>query len=218
MMKILAIETSTNACSVSITDGINVFNWFEVVGNQHAKMLLPKVEKLLLEAQLSLSDLDLLAFGVGPGSFTGLRIGASIIQGISIAHNIKVAGVSSLQALSLQASNRYPNIDVLSLIDARMSEVYMGFYSHSNQLIGEEIVINPSSIKIPDSEILMVGTGAKVYENTLREQFPKANFDIDILYPRAEEISKLASQIPVFDNELPLPQYIRNNVTDRSQQ
>jgi len=168
-MKILAIDTSTNACSIAVTDGVNIFKWFAVVGNQHAKMLLPEIDRLLTAANLSLAELNLLAFGMGPGSFTGLRIGASIIQGMSIAHNIKVAGVSSLQALAFQASKKYPTRTVLSLIDARMSEVYMGVYSPENQLSGQELVINPSSIELSNAaDTVLVGTGAKAYEDIPR--------------------------------------------------
>jgi tRNA threonylcarbamoyladenosine biosynthesis protein TsaB len=217
-MKILALDTSTNACSVTIDDGNNTFNWLSVVGNQHAKVLLPQIEQLLATAKLQVPDLDLLAFGMGPGSFTGLRIGASIIQGISVAYGIKVAPVSSLQALARQASKQYPDYHILSLLDARMSEVYLGLYSPTNTLIANEVVVNPATIDLANYQKLMVvGTGIEPYKELLAQKLPHARFANDILYPRAQEICELAPNIPSVSGELALPQYIRNDVTDRSQ-
>jgi tRNA threonylcarbamoyladenosine biosynthesis protein TsaB len=215
-MNILALETSTNSCSICVSNGEQFFMWEEVVGNQHAKLLLPQIDLLLSQAQISLSQLNLLAFGQGPGSFTGLRIGASVIQGLSFAHKIKVAPVSSLQALAWQAYKKYSTKNIVSLIDARMSEVYVGIYADTGKLLMPESVINPAALDADLSNLLFIGTGAKEYEAILREKFPAAQFALDILYPRAIEVCELAVAVIPVDGQDAMPEYIRNNVAFQS--
>src|SRR5471032_2163673 len=102
-MKILAIDTSANACSVALLINNETLSSHKVIPMQQAQLILPMIEELLLTANITLNQLDALAFGCGPGSFTGVRIAASVAQGLAVAHDLPVISVSSLQALAQAA-------------------------------------------------------------------------------------------------------------------
>ena len=101
-MNILAIDTATEACSVALQFKDTVITRFEICPQQHSQRLLPMVDEVLKEAKVSLGDLDLLAFGRGPGSFTGVRIATGMIQGLALGTGLKVAGVSTLEAMAFE--------------------------------------------------------------------------------------------------------------------
>lgn len=127
MPRILALDTSTHACSVALTDGERQWHRFEMAEQSHTLRLLPLIDELLAESGLALKDLDALAFGRGPGSFTGLRIGLGITQGLAFANELPVVGVSTLDAMALAWWERHPadrESPLLVALDARMSEVY----------------------------------------------------------------------------------------------
>ena len=122
-MKLLAIETATDACSCALDiDGESRWR-YQLAPRQHAELLLPMVSELLDEAAVAMRDLDGVAFGRGPGSFTGVRIAASVVQGLAFGADLPVAGVSSLRALAEGVRREYGEEAVLSAFDARMSEV-----------------------------------------------------------------------------------------------
>lgn len=142
-MKLLAIETATEACSAALWVEGAVHERFEVAPRRHGELILPMVEALLGEAQLTLSELDALAFGRGPGAFTGVRIATGIVQGLAFGAEIPVVPVSTLAALALGAMRAQGVTQVLAALDARMNEVYWGAYIASGQgvrLIGTEQV------------------------------------------------------------------------------
>ncbi|WOX06044.1 tRNA (adenosine(37)-N6)-threonylcarbamoyltransferase complex dimerization subunit type 1 TsaB [Microbulbifer pacificus] len=130
-MKILAIDTTSGACSVALyTDG-QVSEQFFRAERDHTRRLLPMVEAVLAEGQSSLGQVDALAVSQGPGSFTGLRIAISCVQGLAFSANRPVVPVSSLAALALGARRSHPEwgeAPVLAALDARMQEVYWGLY------------------------------------------------------------------------------------------
>ena len=99
-MKILAIDTATEACSVSLNIDGSSQEIFEVIPRQHTERVLPMVDELLSSASLDLSQIDAVAFDCGPGSFTGVRVGTSVAQGLAFSHDLPVIGVSSLAALA----------------------------------------------------------------------------------------------------------------------
>ena len=128
MSKILALDTSTNACSAALLFDDNVIERYELAPRQHGKLILPMVQSLLIEAKLSLSQLDTIAFGCGPGSFTGVRIAAGITQGLAFGADLPVTPVSSLQT-SAQGAYRIHGFEkVAAGFDARMQEIYWGAY------------------------------------------------------------------------------------------
>lgn len=125
---ILALETATEFCSVALCHAGQ--QWQETLhaGQQHSEMLLPMIKRILLQADIGLSNLDAIAFGAGPGSFTGLRIACGVTQGLAFAHDLPVLPVPSLEALALGNQG-----SVLCAIDARMNEVYVAHYAVSEK-------------------------------------------------------------------------------------
>lgn len=242
---ILAIETSTIACSAALliqsqSDPVIYESW-KNAPRQHTDLILPMLDDVLQHAGCSLSDIDALAFGCGPGAFTGVRIASSVIQAISYAGNINVVSVSSLAALaqgilrtksstqSTQA-DAYQNIVVAS--DARMNEVYIACYQKQGDkmlLIGEEKLLKPENMGsfIQDfcnnhPQWAAVGSGWLEYESLIEPQlidFPYADRICDCL-PHAQDIAFLAmdklAKGEYGDAQTALPVYLRNDVAKKS--
>lgn len=146
MSLILALDTSTDACSVALnTDGV-VTSLFEVAAKSHTQRLLPMVDELLKSSGHELTDLDAIAFGRGPGSFTGLRICAGIVQGLAFGANLPVIPVSTLEAMALGFYRSNPDVQLplVVTLDARMNEVYWGLFARDGELVkslvAEEVV------------------------------------------------------------------------------
>ena len=126
-MRLLALDTATEACSVAILTERGVFGAFEEVGRGHAERILAMVDAVLAQAGLGLAMLDGIAASVGPGAFTGVRISVSVAQGLAFGAGVPVVGVSTLEALACQAIRGGAD-QVLACLDARMGEVYWGCY------------------------------------------------------------------------------------------
>ncbi len=129
MTRLLALDTSTDACSVALRDGEQTIARFELAARSHTQRLLPMVDEVLSEAGLALSDLDALVFGRGPGSFTGLRICLGMVQGLAFSRDLPVVGVSTLEAMAVGYYRQHPSLrqfstPLLVALDARMQEVY----------------------------------------------------------------------------------------------
>ncbi len=128
-MKLLAIETCTEACSAAVYVDGEVVERYQIAARQHNELILPMAEQVLAEVQISLSQLDGLAFGCGPGAFTGVRICVAVSQGIAFAHDLPLLGISSLVNLAAQApATGQGEQQVFAAIDARMGEIYYGHY------------------------------------------------------------------------------------------
>lgn len=154
MTAILAIDTSSEQCSVSLVKSNNdsaARSLSEHAPRSHAQRLLPMVQELLSQSGLALSDIDALAFGRGPGSFTGLRIASGFVQGLAFGQDLPVVPVSNLQSLALQVFlNDDSAQNCLVLIDARMDEVYWAEFSRGDEaipeLVGQERVNKPEMV------------------------------------------------------------------------
>jgi tRNA threonylcarbamoyladenosine biosynthesis protein TsaB len=127
--RVLAIDTATEACSAAILVADEVYERFLIAPRRHSALILPMVEEVLAEAGVSLRQLDGLAFGRGPGSFTGVRIAAGVIQGLALASDLPVAPVSTLWALAQGACRSGAAECIVAALDARMGEVYLGIYT-----------------------------------------------------------------------------------------
>ena len=215
-MKLLAIDTATEACSCALFIDGEIQQRSEIAPRQHTNLILPMADELLKAADLTANQLDGLAFGRGPGSFTGLRIASGVIQGIAFAADIPVAPISCLAALAQAAYIQNSSEKVLAAIDARMDEVYFGSYIVDQQGImrshDEEIVCKPESIKIPENgQWYGVGSG---WATKLGEKLQ--SYDAD-KYPQAAAIIPLAvtafKEGNVVSAEQALPVYLRNKVT-----
>jgi tRNA threonylcarbamoyladenosine biosynthesis protein TsaB len=217
-MNILALDSSTEACSVALLSEQNVVEKFEIIGRGHAEHLLPMINSLLDENGVSLDEIDLFAYGAGPGSFTGLRIGAAMMQGLALARDRKLIAVSSLAALAARQQGL-----VLSVIDARMEQVYHALYRIDGdvqaELIGETGVSSPEAICLPGEEkIIVSGTGWDRYKDVFSQmQTSECEIvGIDNEFPHAADIARLAmfesEQGCATDPAEALPHYVRNKV------
>src|SRR3990167_5183192 len=137
---ILAFETATNACSVALQVGDYVFSHHEIAPQQHAKLLLPMIQALLSEAKIKLSDLDVIAFGSGPGSFMGVRLAAATAQGLAFGLSIPLIPISTLRILAQTTPTVCPGGFVLAGWDAKMHEIYWGFYRLDENNIMQSVI------------------------------------------------------------------------------
>ncbi len=224
-MKILAFDTATEACSAALLIDGAIRERFEIAPRGHARLLLPMLDALLEEAGLAPAGLDAIAFGRGPGSFTGLRIAAGIAQGIAFAADVPVVPVSTLKALARDALLRSTATDVLAAIDARMGEVYWAAYRRGDdgepQPTCEEAVSSATAVRVPAGDTWFgLGSGWATYAAALRAHFSQGQLEIDAeALPRAAQIAHLAALEFAAGNavaaELALPVYLRNEVAQR---
>ena len=218
-LKLLAIETATEACSAALRVNGDVLCRYRLAPREHAGLILSMVDELLAEAGLRLGELDALAFGRGPGAFTGVRIAAGVIQGLAYGADLPVVPISSLAALAQSAANGHSHI--LAAIDARMGEVYWGTYGVEGGLVallGAESVSKPEAVTpATDQTLYGVGTGWRTYKDVLGKRLgPRlAGCDGD-RYPDARHILPLAAREFESGRTVPaaqaLPVYLRNQV------
>jgi tRNA threonylcarbamoyladenosine biosynthesis protein TsaB len=226
MMKFLALDTSTEACSVALDLDGQIIALDEVCPQQHSKRILPMVQQLLADAGVSLHQLDGIIFGRGPGSFTGVRIGVSVAQGLAFGADLPVFGVSTLAAMAQAAALQQNATAVIAAIDARMAEVYIAAYALDEeglmQAITPEIAAKPAAL--PEvltslrftSQVLGVGTGWQTYPQALQQLAPALIAEA-ILYPSAQFMLPFATrawqqQLFVSADQAE-PVYVRDEVT-----
>jgi tRNA threonylcarbamoyladenosine biosynthesis protein TsaB len=128
MTRLLVLDTSTVACSVGLLDGEQITSEYYIAPREHTQLILPIIQRLLSQAGLTLSQLDALAFATGPGSFTGIRLAAGLIQGMAFAADLPVIAVSTLAAIAQRAYQEGKKSPILVATDAYMQEVYWGAY------------------------------------------------------------------------------------------
>jgi len=221
-LKILALDTSTEACSAAIWTDTAVLERFEL-GSQHSDRILSMVDELLTESGFSLSGFDAIAFGRGPGSFTGLRIGAAVAQGLAFGVDLPVTPISSLAALA--QGIEVPR--VLAAFDARMMQVYSGAYERNAQglvtLIGMESVTAPNGVPLPaGKDWCGAGSGWDRYHNALLKHLGKCIETWHALrYPHARDVGRLGAAAHRGHRsvaaELALPVYLRDEVAVKKQ-
>lgn len=221
-MRLLALDTSTDACSAAVyTDGA-VHERFELAPRRHARLILPMAHELLRASGLTLSDLDALAFGAGPGSFTGVRIASAVVQGLALGARLPVIAVSSLAAVGQAASDAQRRPGIAVALDARMGEVYFALYRRGDRgwvrLEGEERVCAPDAVPAPAvGEWFGAGTGWRVYGAALSKRLSPTVVAVDAeIYPRAAQIVRLAAHRFEHGRELTpaqaVPNYVRDSV------
>lgn len=131
---VLAIDAATEVCSVAILHGDRLIEHSEAVGQKHSERALPMIDAALAEAGLTLSGIDVVAFGAGPGSFTGLRVACGIAQGLAYGKRKRVAPIGNLRALAANAFAAWRGERVLAAIDARMNESYCAIYRRDERV------------------------------------------------------------------------------------
>ncbi|MDH5613135.1 MAG: tRNA (adenosine(37)-N6)-threonylcarbamoyltransferase complex dimerization subunit type 1 TsaB [Gammaproteobacteria bacterium] len=224
-MKLLALDTSTEACSAALSIDGEIKQHYQVAPREHTHLILGMIESLLQDAGLKSSDIDVMAFGRGPGSFMGVRVAAGVVQGIAFAHSIPVVPVSTLAAMASVAMQETGQTQVLAAIDARMKEVYWGAYcqDEAGQIVlqGEECVVAPEQAPVPaQGEWLTAGTGWASYGAIMRSALgERCVGSLPDCFPSAEAIARLA--ISAYQNggavtaAEAVPVYLRDNVASK---
>jgi tRNA threonylcarbamoyladenosine biosynthesis protein TsaB len=221
-MKLLAIETSTESCSVALLNQGEVVEEYQTAPRQHAELTLGMVERLMSSAGLAVGQLDAIAFGRGPGAFTGLRIGCGVVQGIAFAADLPVVPVSTLAAMAQGAVRQRQREKVVPVIDARMEEVYAGAYQVGEDglvsPVTEECVCKPERLaQLDGAGWFGVGSGWQSYGETLASALGDAlaGWEGDF-YPHAQDVARLAAaayeQGLAVTAEQALPVYLRDQV------
>jgi tRNA threonylcarbamoyladenosine biosynthesis protein TsaB len=216
-MNILAVDTSTEICSVALRTGEGDVTRDCEAGQRHSSLLLPLIEEVLRETQLTLRQLDGIAFGAGPGSFTGLRIACGVVQGLAFAAQLPVYGVSSLLALA-EASGAEK---VIAALDARMGEIYHAAFTRQEN--AWQIAIAANLCKADAAPMVGgvgwcgAGSGFAAHRAALIQRYDGALGPVQAqLFPRAQYIARLAQPVFARGGGVPahqaLPLYIRDKV------
>ena len=207
MPRILALDSATDACSVALCDGDALLSRFELAARSHTQRLLPLVDEVLAEAGLGLSDLDALAFGRGPGSFTGLRICSGMVQGLAFARDLPVIPISTLDAMAWGYYRTHPQTlgrTALVTLDARMHEVYCSLVRRDKAqsllthltdeavMAPEQLAQHPEVLKAQERALLGLGSG---WHYSALQTLRTLQVDAE-LHPRAEDMLSLA--LPAF--------------------
>jgi len=227
-LRILAVETATEACSAALYINSEVIERYRLAPRQHVALILPFVDALFNEAGITTNQLDAVAFGRGPGSFTGLRIAAGITQGIAFGADLPVIPVSTLAALAQGAVRQGGATKVLAALDARMQEVYWGAYSLDEagrvSLDGEEAVCAPGLVANPGgSDWQAAGDGWTTHRDALIDRL---GFEplvcLDTLKPRATDVAVLGAAKFLAGETVPpalaAPVYLRDQVAAKPAQ
>jgi tRNA threonylcarbamoyladenosine biosynthesis protein TsaB len=213
-MKILALETSTESGSCALLLGEHLTERRCPPGRPHSETLLPLIRELLAENGIKLAQLDAIAFGAGPGAFTGLRVACGVAQGLAVGAGVPVVAVCGLEAMA--ATVGAPR--VLSLLDARMGEIYAAAYELRDDayvLNGSIHVVAPKALELPAGGNWVAAGNALLAYPRLNETLQVAGFSLrpEVL-PQATAIARLAARRPQarIDPELAVPLYIRDKV------
>jgi tRNA threonylcarbamoyladenosine biosynthesis protein TsaB len=226
-MKILALDTATEACSVSLALNDHVIDRYLELERGHGEQLLPMIDAVLAEGGVALSALDAIAFGRGPGGFTGVRLAASVAQGLAFGADLGVVPVSDLAAVGQRAMQLSPGVEsVLVVNDARMREVYWARFAAGAfpELQDAEHVSAADAVTLPEHPAgrswVAAGRGLRV-SRALAERCRVAGAALlpDLL-PRASEVLALARPVVaagrMLDPALALPVYVRDRVAESS--
>ncbi len=214
---LLAIDTATEACSAALWIDGSVTARHVHAPNRHSELLLPMIEEVLAAGGATVAELNAVAWGRGPGAFTGLRIGAAIAQGVAFGRGIPVVPVSTLQAMA----QRHCAPQVVAAIDARMDQVYWACYRNEGGLmtvIGRERLTLPREVALPKSgDWLAVGSGWDRYGRQMgAAQAQGAVRHVPHCHPRATEIAHIAASIYAQGGAVPAeraqPSYLRHRV------
>jgi tRNA threonylcarbamoyladenosine biosynthesis protein TsaB len=221
-LRILAIETATAACSAALYIDGAISERHELAPREHARLILPMIDALLSEAGMPVGALDAIAFGRGPGSFTGVRVAAGVAQGIAYAADLPVVAVSTLATLALGAMRESGARRIMAALDARMAEVYWGLFEQGDdalpRLLGEERVCAPREAGMPEGGAwVAAGSGWSTYRRELLDRAgQRVTRVLADLEPRASEQARLAARRytkgETLRPEQAVPVYLRDEV------
>lgn len=227
-MKILAIETATEACSAALLIDGAIALRYQVQPRMHSQLILPMLDELLIEADIGLSALDAIAFGRGPGAFTGVRIAVGVAQGAAFAADLPMVAVSTLAALAQRGYREFGFRQLLPAYDARMQEVYWGGYVVDEQglvrPVMDEEVATPEGVTRPEGLSWQgVGAGWGSYRSALQARLGDACSGCQPgLLCSAEDVALLGAALfsegEAVAAEQALPVYLRDKVAAKPKQ
>ncbi|PCI36334.1 MAG: tRNA (adenosine(37)-N6)-threonylcarbamoyltransferase complex dimerization subunit type 1 TsaB [Thiotrichales bacterium] len=209
---LLAIDTSTAMCSCAIYHKEKIFDAHKLSPRQHTQMLFPLIKQVLKQAALSLKDIDVIVFPKGPGSFTGIRLGVTITQGLAFVNNCKVIGISSLWHLAQSVYQSHNKSPVIVCIDAYMNEVYWNSFKVHDDLmlpLQNDAIDSPGNIKHIDdahNSVYAVGDAWQKY-------------DLQNAHDNIVSEQKLLEHLPLAKHLLPLAlmEYKKGNIENAEQ-
>jgi tRNA threonylcarbamoyladenosine biosynthesis protein TsaB len=212
-MKFAAFESSTEWCSVAVWMDGEIAGVEERAGNRHSELILPMLDRLLAAAGISIAQIDAAAFGAGPGSFTGLRIASGVAQGLAFARNLRVIGISTLEAMAEESGEAR----VAACLDARMHEVYYAAIEKTGIRWREVIpaqCVAPAAAPVPPGDgWTACGNGIAAHGAHFRERFPRLKPEI---HPSAVAVARLAAPRLAagegVDAAQAVPVYVRDKV------
>ena len=226
-MKLLAIDTSSLACSVAVQVDDEILERHEEQAREHTRLLMPMVRELLQEAAVECGELDAIVLGNGPGSFIGMRIAASVAQGLAHGSGARIAPVSSLAAVAAEVLASSDATEVIVAQDAHMSEVYLGAFRRAANALPEPMFDERLHTQTPIDALDAEGANARVAAGFGWQRYPAlfaANEDrigntSATLYPRARFLLPLGSLLVESGNALApqdvVPAYLRSKVAER---
>lgn len=216
-MNILALDTSTEHCSVALWRDGAVHERAVHAGQGHSEILTDMVDAVLAEGGLRLNRVDGIAYGQGPGSFTGLRIACAVAQGLAFPADIPLAGIGTLHAMALACGAA----KVLCCLDARMQEIYHAAYVREGDTYREvsppRVCAPAAAPQLPDDGWTGCGSGFVTYHGLLRQRYGAVLARVaDDVYPHARDIARLAAPVFAAGQGIPAeeaaPLYIRDKV------
>lgn len=220
-MYILALETATDACSCALYSQGDILSHYQMAPRRHAELILNMIETLLADAGINKSQLDGLSFGQGPGSFTGLRLAAAVIQGIALGLDRPVVPVSTLAALAQGQARLHNAKRVYAGLDARMQALYWGVYQQAHNGLMQALIadaeIAPDAVPLPADQngYYAVGSAWDTYQDLLNTQCKPQHIDLE-KQPEAQDLLPFAlnalRQNQGVAAPMALPIYLRNNV------
>lgn len=219
MPTILAIETSSELASVALLKDGSVHARESSGVRTHSASVLPMVQELLAEAGVALKDVDAIAFGSGPGSFTGVRTACGIAQGLAFGASLPVVPVVTLPAMALACREQSGASDILTVLDARMGEVYWAQYRWDGdawQTVVEPVLTAPDAVApVPAEGLVACGNGLAAYPELYTDK-PYAQGALTALLPHAVQLARLADIEFLAGRSVPAaqaqPLYLRNKV------
>lgn len=220
-MKHLAIDTSSASCSVALRNGDEVFARYEEQEREHTRLLIPMIRNVLAEAGLTVQDLDAIVLGNGPGSFIGMRIGASVAQGLAHGAAIEIIPVSSLAAVAAQVMDESDAARVAVAQDAHMSEVYLGLFEKDDDGLPKPMAEERLQAQAEIAEIaadggwVTAGFGWQRYPQLKALNAGGIVESSDVLYPDARYLLRLTDSAAAISPRDVQPAYLRQKVAEK---
>jgi tRNA threonylcarbamoyladenosine biosynthesis protein TsaB len=226
-MKLLALDTSSLSCSVALQSDATITERHEVIAREHTKLLTPMIRSILDEGRMQLKDLDAIVLGIGPGSFIGMRIAASVAQGLAHGAGLRIVPVSSLAAVAAEVFAVSDADEAIIAQDARMSEIYLGAYRRDGEDLPELMFAERLHGHLPIEELdgtdatgrLAAGFGWQRYPELTAINAGLCGGVSDICHPRARFLLALGARglkrgLDVDPAEV-VPAYLRHKVAEK---